>query len=104
MVIPLARRKFLQLAAGGVALASVSGTALALDYPARPARLLVGFPAGGPLDISARLLAQWLSARLGQQFVVENHPGADTNIATAMVVRAPPGRLHAAAGVFGECV
>jgi tripartite-type tricarboxylate transporter receptor subunit TctC len=90
VVIPLARRKFLQMAAGSAALAGVSNTALALNYPARPVRLLVGFPAGGPLDISARLLAQWLSARLGQQFVVENHPGADTNIATEMVVRAPP--------------
>jgi tripartite-type tricarboxylate transporter receptor subunit TctC len=90
LITLLARRKFLQLTVGGAALSAAARTAAALDYPTRPVRLVVGFPAGGPLDISARLIAQWLSQRLRQQFVVENHPGADTNIATEMVVRAPP--------------
>ena len=63
--------------------------AAAQAYPARPVRFLVGFPAGGPNDILARLIAQWLSDRLGQPFVVENRPGASGNIATEAVVRAP---------------
>ena len=64
--------------------------ALALDYPSRPVRLLVGYAAGGPADIAARLIAQWLSEHLGQPFVVENRAGANSNIATEAVVRAPP--------------
>jgi tripartite-type tricarboxylate transporter receptor subunit TctC len=69
--------------------AVLPGLAWGLDYPVRPVRLVVGFPSGGPSDILARLIAQWLSARLGQPFVVENQPGDASNIATATVVRAP---------------
>ena len=65
-------------------------SACALSYPARPVHLLVGFTAGGPLDISARLIAQWLSERLGQQFIVDNRPGASSNIAAAEAARATP--------------
>ena len=85
----LPRRGFLGLAGIAVALPSLAG-ALAASYPTRPVRLLVGYAAGGPLDISARLIAQWLSDHLGQSFIVENQPGAGNNIATAAVVRAPP--------------
>jgi len=74
---------------GATALSALSDTALALDYPRRSVRLLVGYAAGGPLDTSARLIAQWLSERLGQQFIVENQPGAASNLAAEMVVRAP---------------
>jgi tripartite-type tricarboxylate transporter receptor subunit TctC len=84
----LSRRRFLHLAAGAAALPVVSRTAKAQSYPARPVRLIVGFPAGGAADIVARLMAQWLSERLGQQFVVENRPGAGTNIGTGVVVQA----------------
>jgi tripartite-type tricarboxylate transporter receptor subunit TctC len=85
----LPRRKFLQLAAGTAALPAVSRFARAQGYPSRPVRIVVGFPAGGGSDITARLMGQWLSERLGQPFVVENRPGAATNIATEAVVRAP---------------
>ena len=89
----LRRRQFLQLgcaiAAAAADTAALPRSASALDYPVRPVRLVVGFPAGGPSDILARLIAQWLSQRLGQPFVVENQPGAASNIATAAVVRAP---------------
>jgi tripartite-type tricarboxylate transporter receptor subunit TctC len=85
------RRQFLHLAAGAAALPAVSRIARAQAYPSRPVRIVVGFPAGGSAsDIVARLIGQWLSERLGQQFVVENRPGAATNIATEAVVRAPP--------------
>jgi tripartite-type tricarboxylate transporter receptor subunit TctC len=87
----LPRRNFLHLAAGAAALPAVSRVARAQAYPSRPVRLIVGFPAGGSAsDIVARLMGQWLSERLGQQFVVENRTGAATNIATEAVVRAPP--------------
>src|SRR5262245_13154987 len=83
------RRRFLQLAAGTVALPVVASVARAQAYPTRPVRLIVGFAAGGGVDIIARLMGQWLSERLGQPFVIENRPGAGTNIATEAVVRAP---------------
>jgi tripartite-type tricarboxylate transporter receptor subunit TctC len=84
------RRRFLHLAGLAAALPALSWRASAQTYPARPVRLIVGFPAGGPNDILARLMAQWLSERLGQPFAVENRPGASGNIATGVVVRAPP--------------
>ena len=84
----LPRRRFLHLAVGAAALPAVSHVAKAQSYPTRPVRLIVGFPAGGAADIVARLMAQWLSERLRQQFVVENRPGAGTNIGTGAVVNA----------------
>jgi tripartite-type tricarboxylate transporter receptor subunit TctC len=89
VMMKLPRRNFLHLAAVAVTLPAVSRDASALDYPARPVHLLVGFAPGGATDISARLMGQWLSERFGQQFVVENRPGAGSNIATEAVVRAP---------------
>jgi len=83
------RRQFLHLAAGAAALPAVSRLASAQAYPSRPVRIVVGLASGGTNDITARLMGQWLSERLGQQFVIENRPGAGTNIATEMVVRAP---------------
>jgi tripartite-type tricarboxylate transporter receptor subunit TctC len=83
----LPRRNFLRLAAGAAALPAVSRLARAQDYPTRPVRLIVGFAPGGTTDITARLIGQWLSERLGQQFVIENRTGAATNIATEAVVR-----------------
>jgi tripartite-type tricarboxylate transporter receptor subunit TctC len=85
----LCRRQFLHLAAGATTLPAVSRIARAQIYPTRPVRIIVGFPAGGVTDITARVTGQWLSERLGQQFVIENRPGAATNIATEAVVRAP---------------
>jgi tripartite-type tricarboxylate transporter receptor subunit TctC len=84
------RRQFLGLAAGGVALPALSRAARAQAYPSRPIRLLVGFAPGGGTDVMARLVQQSLSESLGQQIVVENRPGAGTNIATEAVVRAAP--------------
>jgi tripartite-type tricarboxylate transporter receptor subunit TctC len=84
----LPRRGFLQLAAGAVP--AISHAAWAQTYPARPVRIIVGFPAGTSSDITARLIGQWLAGRLGQQFIVENRPGAGTNIATDSVVHASP--------------
>jgi tripartite-type tricarboxylate transporter receptor subunit TctC len=84
------RRKFLNLAAAAAALPALSRSALALDYPTRPVHLIVGFPASGLTDILARLLGPSLSERLGQQFIVEDRPGAGTNLATEAVVRALP--------------
>jgi tripartite-type tricarboxylate transporter receptor subunit TctC len=86
----LPRRSFLHLAAGAAALPAVSRFAWAQAYPARPVRVIVGFPAGGGVDINARPISQWLSERLGQQFIVENRPGAGSNIATEAVARALP--------------
>ena len=85
----LHRRQFLHLAAGAAALPAVSRIARAQNYPTRPVRIIVGFSAGGTTDIGARLIAQWLSERLGQPFVIENRPGVGTHIATEAVVRAP---------------
>jgi tripartite-type tricarboxylate transporter receptor subunit TctC len=86
----LPRRQFLHLAAGTAALLAVSRFAWAQAYPTRPVRIIVGFAPGGGTDIMARLIGQWLSERLGQQFVIENRPGAGSNIGTEMVVNAPP--------------
>jgi tripartite-type tricarboxylate transporter receptor subunit TctC len=86
----LARRQFLHLAAGAAALPVVPRVALAEVYPSRPLRIIVGYPAGSGPDLVARLAGQPLLERLGQQFVVENRPGAGSNIATELVVRAPP--------------
>src|SRR5262245_20396445 len=86
----LGRRNVLRLAAGAAALPAVSRVARAQAYPARPVRIIVGFPAGGPADILARLMGQWLSERLRQPFVIENRPGAAGNIGTEAVVKAPP--------------
>src|SRR6516225_2385621 len=85
----LPRRNFLHLAAGAAALPALSHFAWAQAYPSRPVHLVVPAPAGGSFDITARLMGQWLSERLGQQFVIENRPGAGTNIGTEAVVRAP---------------
>jgi tripartite-type tricarboxylate transporter receptor subunit TctC len=84
------RWKFLHLAAGAAALAAASCGAWAQTYPSRPVHRLVGFAAGGPLDTSARLIAQSLSERLGQSFIIENRSGASSNLAAATVARAPP--------------
>jgi tripartite-type tricarboxylate transporter receptor subunit TctC len=86
----LPRRNFLRVAAGAAALPAVSRIAWAQTYPSRPVRIIVGFAPAGGTDIMARLIGQWLSERLGQQFVIENRPGAASNIGTEMVVNAPP--------------
>ena len=86
----LPRRNFLHLVAGAAALPAVSRITWAQAYPTRPVRIIVGFPAGGGVDILARLMGRWLSERLGHQFVIENQPGAGTNIATEAVVNASP--------------
>src|SRR5436309_5263799 len=86
----LPRRKFLHLAVGAVALPVVSRIARAQAYPTRPVRIIVGFAAGSGADVIARLIGQWLSERLNQQFIVDNRPGAGTNIAAEAVVRSPP--------------
>src|SRR5262249_45468312 len=79
----------LHLAASAVAFPAVTRIASAQTYPTRPVRVIVGFPAGGTTDIAARLMGQWLSERLGQQFIIENRPGAASNIGTEAAVRAP---------------
>ena len=85
----LLRRQFLHLAAGAAALPAASRITWAQAYPSRPVSLVAGFAPGGGVDITARLIGQWLSERLGQQFVIENRPGASSNIATEAVARAP---------------
>jgi tripartite-type tricarboxylate transporter receptor subunit TctC len=90
MTMKLPRRKFLYLAAGAATSPSLSLAASADDYPARPVKIVVGFAAGGAVDIVARLIAQWLSERIGQQCVVENRPGAGNNIATEYVLKSQP--------------
>jgi tripartite-type tricarboxylate transporter receptor subunit TctC len=87
--VKLPRRKFLCLTASATALSAVSRIAWAQAYPSRPVSLVAGFAPGGGVDITARLIGQWLSERLGQQFVIENRPGAAGNIATEAVARAP---------------
>jgi len=88
MKIP--RRRFLQLATGAAALPAISTFARAQAYPTRPVRLVLGYTPGGSADLTGRLMGQWLSERLGQPFVIENRPGGGTNIATEVVIRAPP--------------
>jgi len=90
IAMELPRRKFLYLAVGATALSALSNTALALDYPTRPVRLILSFPAGGPNDVVGRLLGQWLSERLGQPFIIENRSGAGGTVGTEVVVRAAP--------------
>ena len=85
----LPRRRFLHLAAGAAALPAVSRIAWAQTYPARPVRLIVGFAAGGTTDIVARIMGQYLSERLGQQFVIDNRPGAGGNIGTQAAISSP---------------
>jgi tripartite-type tricarboxylate transporter receptor subunit TctC len=86
----LSRRRFLHLAAGASALTGLLPIAKAQAYPSRPVRLIVGFPPGGAADLTARLMGQWLSKRFRQRVIIENRPGAGTNIATEAVVRAAP--------------
>src|SRR5437764_481644 len=88
--LKLPRRQFLHLVAGAAALPFASHVVRAQAYPSRPVRILVGYAAGGPNDIVARLVGQWLSERLGQQFIVENRPGAASNTATEAAVNSPP--------------
>ncbi len=83
------RRAVMHLALGAAALPAVPGIALAQAYPSRTARIIVGFPAGGATDIQARLMGEWLTERLGQQFIVENKPGASGNMGTDLVAKAP---------------
>jgi Tripartite tricarboxylate transporter family receptor len=89
-IMKFPRRKFLHLAAGAAVLPTISHIASALDYPTRPVRWIVGFPPGGPNDITARIMAEFLSERLHQQFAVENRPGAGSNLATESVAKAQP--------------
>jgi tripartite-type tricarboxylate transporter receptor subunit TctC len=86
----LPRRTFLHLAAGAAVLPAVWRIASAQAYPTRPVRIIVGFAPGGATDITARLIGQWLSERLDQPCVIDNRPGANGNIGTEAVVRAPP--------------
>lgn len=83
------RRTFMHLAAGAAALPAAPHVARAQAWPSRPVRIVVGFPAGGATDIMARLMGEWLTQRLGQQFIVENKPGASGNVGTELVVRSP---------------
>ena len=89
-IMKLPRRRFLHLATSAAALPAFSRFAWAQAYPSRPVHILVGFAAGGPTDIFARLIGEWLSERLGHPFIIENRPGAATNIATEAVIRSAP--------------
>jgi tripartite-type tricarboxylate transporter receptor subunit TctC len=84
------RRRFLQLAASAAALPAMARIAQAQPYPLRPVHIIVGFPGGSASDTTARLIGQWLSERLGQQFVIENRLGAASNLAAEAVAHAPP--------------
>ena len=98
----LPRRSVLRLAGGAVALPAVARLARAQSYPSRSVLILVGYAAGGPTDICARLIADWLSKKLDQQFVVENRDGAGSNIATEAAIARRARRLHAASGHLVE--
>jgi tripartite-type tricarboxylate transporter receptor subunit TctC len=89
MTMGFSRRRFFRLVTGAAVLPAVSSASSALDYPTRPVRIIVGFPPGGPTDIFARLIGEWLSNRLGQPFIVENRPGAGSTVGIAAVVTAP---------------
>jgi tripartite-type tricarboxylate transporter receptor subunit TctC len=84
------RRRFLQLAGGGLMLPAIASPTRAQAYPSKPVRWIIGFPAGGGADTVARIMEPWLSKRLGQPVIIENRPGASTNIAVQAVVNAPP--------------
>src|SRR6202044_3696329 len=86
----LPRRQFLHLTAGAAAFPVATRMATAQSYPSRPVHIIVGFPPGGANDVNARLIGQWLSERLGQPFIIENRPGAGSNIGTESVVRSAP--------------
>ena len=86
----LHRRQFLSLATGAAVLLAISRTVRAQTYPSRPVRIVVGLPPGGNQDVIARLIAPWLSERLGQQIVIDNHPSASNNVAAEAVIRSPP--------------
>src|SRR5205823_4618777 len=88
-IMKFPRRSFMHLAAGAAALPTMPRIARAQAYPSKPVRIVVGFPAGGATDIMARLMGEWLTQRLGQQFIVENKPGASGNIGTESVAKAP---------------
>src|SRR5215467_9041702 len=90
MTTKLSRRKLLHLATTAAVLPALPHTARAQTYPTRPGRIIAGFPPAGSVDITARLIGQWLSERLGQQFIVENRPGAGATLATEAVAKAPP--------------
>ena len=89
-MMKLRRRQFLRLAGAALALPALSTRGMAQSYPARPVRMIIGYPPGGSADITARLITQWLSERLGQSFIVESRPGGGTNIATEAVINAAP--------------
>lgn len=89
-VMKRSRRKFLRLTAGAAVLPALPHVALALDYPTRPVHWIISAAPGGTADILARLMGAWLSERLGEQFIVESHPGAGGNIGTEAVVQAAP--------------
>jgi hypothetical protein len=98
----ISRRQLVNLIMGAAALPAFLRIARAETYPSRPVRIIVGFPPGGAADITARLVAQWLMERLGQPFIIENRPGAGTNIGTEAVAESPAGWLYAAPGQRGE--
>ena len=101
-MMKLSRRQSLHLAAGAAALSAVSKNATAQTYPTRPVRIIVPVGPAGASDITARVMGQWLSKRLGQPFVIENRPGVGGNIGTEAAVRAPR-RLHAHCYWSGKC-
>src|SRR5438477_11670377 len=90
MNLKFPRRRFLHLAAGAVALPAVSRFACAQAWPTKPIKLIIGFPPGGGADTVARIMGPWLSERLGQPVIIENRPGASTNIAAQAVINSPP--------------